>query len=128
MRLDLADHGSLPEHVGLAAYRIAEEALTNAVKHARADKVIVRLDRQRAGWLRLTVRDDGQGFDMESAPRGLGIATMQDYAGAVDGTCVVRSAPGGGTEVEAVLPLSRPDAAGIEGELEKKEVTGGKAA
>jgi signal transduction histidine kinase len=113
--------------VGLAVYRIAEEALTNVVKHAKAGKVIVRLDQHRVGWLRLTVRDDGQGFDAESVPHGLGMATMQDYAGAADGKCVVHSAPGVGTEVEAVLPLSRPDAADLEGELERKEATDGKA-
>jgi signal transduction histidine kinase len=119
MRPGSAGRNLLPEHVGLAAYRIAEEALTNVVKHAKAGKAIVRLDTHRAGWLRLTVRDDGQGFDAESAPHGLGMATMQDYAGAVDGKCVVHSAPGAGTEVEAVLPLSRPDAADPEGGLAK---------
>jgi signal transduction histidine kinase len=127
MRMESADHNLVPERVGLAAYRIAEEALTNAVTHAKAGKVIVRLEPHRAGWLRLTVRDDGQGFDAESVPHGLGMATMQDYAGAVDGKCVVHSAPGVGTEVEAVLPLSRPDAADPEGELERMEATDGKA-
>ena len=98
---------SVPELVKLAAYRIAEEALTNAAEHARAGHATVRLDTSRAGWLRLTVRDDGQGFHAESAPAGLGVATMQDYADAVGGQCVVYSAPGAGTEVTAVLPLSR---------------------
>ncbi len=100
----------LPEQVGLAAYRIAEEALTNVVKHAKASKVTVRLDSSREGWLRLTVRDDGQGFDVESPPHGLGMGTMQDYAEAVDGECSVHSDPGAGTEVTAVLPLSPPGA------------------
>ena len=62
----------IPEQVGLAAYRIAEEALTNVVEHAKASKVTVRLDSSREGWLRLTVRDDGQGFDVESPPTGWG--------------------------------------------------------
>jgi signal transduction histidine kinase len=110
MRREKADPNSVPEQVKLAVYRIAEEALTNAVKHAKAGKVTVRLDASREGWLRLTVRDDGQGFDAESAPRGPGMATMQDYADAVGGQCVVDSAPGVGTEVTAMLPLSRPGA------------------
>jgi signal transduction histidine kinase len=92
-------------------YRIAEEALTNAVKHAKAGKVTVRLDASREGWVRLTVRDDGQGFDAESDPGGLGVATLQDYADAVGGKCVVRSAAGAGTEVTAVLPLTQTGAA-----------------
>ena len=55
----------IPEQVRLAAYRIAEEALTNVVEHAKAEKATVRLEASRPRWLRLTVRDDGQGFDVE---------------------------------------------------------------
>jgi len=100
----------LPEEVGLAAYRIAEEALTNVVKHAKASKATVRLDSSREGWLRLEVRDDGHGFDVGNPHCGLGMGTMQDYAEAVDGECSVHSVPGGGTEVTAVLPLSQAGA------------------
>ena len=105
---EMAGSKPVSERVKLAAYRIAEEALTNVVQHAAADRVTVRLDAPREGWLRLSVRDDGQGFDMECAPRGLGLATMQDYAGAVDGECKIQSVSGGGTEVTAVLPLLKP--------------------
>ncbi len=104
------DRNSVAEPVKLAVYRIAEEALTNVVKHAKAGKVTVRLDASREGWLHLTVQDDGQGFDTQSAPAGLGVATMQDYADAIGGQCVVHSAPGVGTKVTAVLPLSQLDA------------------
>jgi signal transduction histidine kinase len=110
MRQEKADRNPVSEQVGLAAYRIAEEALTNVVKHAKARKVTVRLAPHREGRLRLTVRDDGRGFDMGSAPRGLGMATMQDYAGAADGECVVHSAPGAGTKVMAEFPFSLPAA------------------
>jgi signal transduction histidine kinase len=105
-----ADRNWIPEQVKLALYRIAEEALTNATEHAKASKVNLRLDMSREGWLRLTVRDDGRGFDAENAPGGLGVGTMQDYADAAGGQCVVHGAPGEGTEVMAVLPLSRPGA------------------
>jgi signal transduction histidine kinase len=111
VREEKAGCNPVPEPVGLAVYRIAEEALANVVRHAKAGKVSVRLDQPRAGWLRLTVRDDGQGFDVEGAPPGLGLATMQDYAGNVEGECVVQSVPGAGTEVTAVVPLLRPGAA-----------------
>jgi len=110
VREEMAGSNPVPEPVKLAVYRITEEALTNVVKHATAGRVTVRLDLPREGWLRLRVRDDGKGFDTESSPRGLGLATMQDYAGAVDGECEVHSAPGGGTEVTVVLPLSQPGA------------------
>jgi signal transduction histidine kinase len=107
VRREKADPASVPEPVKLAVYRIAEEALTNAVQHAKAGHATVRLDTSREGWLRLTVRDDGQGFSGETAPDGLGVATMQDYADAVGGQCMVHSAPGAGTEVTAVVPLSQ---------------------
>jgi DNA-binding response OmpR family regulator len=110
VRRDKSGHGLVPEEVGLAVYRIAEEALANVLKHAKATKVSLRLDPPREGWLRLTVRDDGQGFDVKNAPRGLGMGTMQDYAGAVAGECVVRSVPGEGTEVTAVVPLAGSEA------------------
>ena len=114
VREETADRNPVPEQVGLTVYRIAEEALANVVKHAKASKVTVRLDRPREGWVRLTVRDDGQGFDPATAPRGLGLATMQDYAENVKGECAVHSAPGTGTEVTAVLPLSSPGAVHLE--------------
>jgi signal transduction histidine kinase len=101
------DHSLFPEQMGLAMFRIAEEALSNAIKHAKATKVTVRLDPLRQGWWRLRVQDDGKGFDLANVHHGLGIATMQDYARAMHGECVVQSTPGVGTEVSAALPLSR---------------------
>ncbi len=122
-----ADRSSVPEQVGLAVYRIAEEALTNAVKHAQASQVTVRLDPPQAGWLRLTVRDDGPGFDVASALRGLGMAAMQDYAEAAGGECVVHSVPGKGTVVTAILPCGRLGTTQREEELERKEAMDGNA-
>ena len=109
-RRETADPNWVPEPVKLAVYRIAEEALANAIKRAEAGKVTLRLDASREGWLRLTVRDDGQALEAQGAPDGVGVATMQDHADAVGGQCVVSSAPGADTEVAAVLPLSPPGA------------------
>ena len=105
IKREKTDPGLIPEPVKLAVYRIAEEALTNAQQHAKAGHATVRLDTSREGWLRLTVLDDGQGFDPQSVPEGLGVATMQDYADAEGGQCLVHSAPGAGTEVTAMFPL-----------------------
>jgi signal transduction histidine kinase len=116
IRREKAGPNWVPEQVKLAVYRIAEQALTNAVRHARASHATVRLGMSREGWLHLTVRDDGQGFDAQSAPRGQGVAAMRDYADAVGGQCVLNSTPDAGTEVAAVLPLSPP---GAEESLEK---------
>ena len=109
-----ADRNLVPERVKLALYRIAEEALSNAIQHAKAGKVAVRLDASREGWLRLTVRDDGRGFAVEGVPSGLGVGTMQDYADAAGGQCVVHGVPGAGTEVMAAIPLSQPGAESLE--------------
>ena len=78
--------------------------MSNVVEHAKAGKVSIRLETSRFCWLRLTVKDDGDGFDVEKPFDGLGIGTMQDYAEAVDGRCSIQSEPGTGTEVTAVLP------------------------
>jgi len=105
-----ADPKLIPEQVRLAAYRIAEEALTNAVKNAKASRITMALGLSSQGWLRLTVQDNGQGFDLGSVSGGVGLLMMQDYAEVVGGRCVVHSARDEGTEVTAILPLARPDA------------------
>ena len=105
VRKERADRGLIPEQAKLAAYRIAEEALTNVVKHANASKVSVRLETPFGGWFRLTVRDDGQGFALEESSEGMGIVGMRDYAESIGGECVILCAPGKGTQVTATLPL-----------------------
>ena len=106
MRQERANRRLIPEQVRLAAYRIAEEALTNVVKHAKSSRVILGLELPSDGWLRLTVRDNGQGFGEGSASGGLGIPMMHDYAEVVGGRCTVHSAPGEGTGVTATFPLA----------------------
>jgi PAS domain S-box-containing protein len=108
IRRERANPQLILEQVRLAAYRIAEEALTNAVKHAKASKVTIKLELSSEDWLRLTVQNDGQGFDLGSTPSGQGILMMQDYAEVVGGNCIVRSAPDTGTIVTAILPFSGP--------------------
>ena len=108
-RLEESDRDALSETVKLAAYRVAEDALTNVLKHAEASMVRVRLDLVDGESLRLTVEDDGKGFEVEGSGRGLGIEAMQDYASAVGGSCTIWSAPGRGTAVTAHLPMTEPD-------------------
>ncbi len=89
-----------------ALVHIAREAVTNAVKHARPNAIEVVL--QHAGQWRLTVRDDGRGFDEAPSPApalgGFGLASMRQSAHALGGAVHVGSATDGGTTVEAVLP------------------------
>ncbi len=85
-----------------ALVHIAREAVTNAVKHARADAIEVALEREDE-W-RLVVVDNGRGFDTATGGDGFGLASMRLQAEALGGTLLVRSAPVGGTTVEALLP------------------------
>ncbi|MFC9506957.1 sensor histidine kinase [Streptomyces sp. NPDC057002] len=94
-----------PPAVGAAAYRIVQEALTNAVRHAGPGvSVRVELD-ERQGALRLSVSDDGTGPAPGGTP-GFGLVGMRERARSVGGTLDAGPRPGGGFEVAAVLPLT----------------------
>lgn len=104
----------LAKHQELAVFRIVQEALTNAQKHARASYVEVLLDFTPDS-LRLRVRDDGVGFDAGAAQRfseheGLGILGMRERARLNGGELRVESSPGAGTEVVLVLGAESADA------------------
>ncbi|WP_261809114.1 sensor histidine kinase [Nonomuraea sp. C10] len=81
----------------VAVLRVAQEALHNALRHAEAARVTVRLSYEGGG-LVLTVEDDGTGFE-QGASRGLGLISMKDRAESVGGRMTVSSAPGKGTTV-----------------------------
>jgi signal transduction histidine kinase len=87
-------------------YHISQEALNNALKHARASKVAVRLQQQE-GEVTLWVMDNGKGFDVTAAGTagGLGLTTMREWAALFDGTVTVQSTPEEGTLVVARLKL-----------------------
>lgn len=95
-----------------ALFRIAQEALTNAVRHADASLVEVVLSFEH-DLLSLEVRDDGVGFDAEAtndvAPSSLGLIGMRERAQLVGGVLVVRSRPGEGTQLSVTVPLEGDD-------------------
>lgn len=93
-----ADLAAVPDDVQLVAYRIAQEALSNAVQHGSPRRIEVRLA-GRGGSLELTVADDGSGFTPGRNGNGLGIAGMRERALLCGGTVDVDSAPGAGTRV-----------------------------
>jgi len=95
----------LPEDVGLCFYRVAQEALSNSVKHSGATHIDVRLVASD-GLLRMIVEDDGTGFDSSAAANGLGLATMRERLRLVDGTLLVNSIRGRGTEITAEARLN----------------------
>jgi signal transduction histidine kinase len=92
----------LPEAVHIALYRIAQEALNNAAKHAEASHVDVlfRCDERQAT---LSVTDDGQGFDIDNVPPGhLGLGIMRERAAAIGAQLDIESEIGRGTAVRVV--------------------------
>ena len=104
-----ADDGRLPEHMEIALYRIAQEALQNVVKHARASAASVSLC-YSADRVVLRITDDGRGFDMASRsddPSSYGLASMAERAELIGGRLTVTSRPGVGTTVTASVPLEK---------------------
>jgi two-component system NarL family sensor kinase len=96
--------GTLPAAIETAAYRIAVEAVTNAVRHSDGTwctvSILVADDA-----VELTVRDDGHGLKPDRTP-GVGLRSMRERAAEVGGTLSVESAPEGGTAISARLPLN----------------------
>ena len=96
--------GRLPSQVELVLYRVVQEALTNAAKHAVPQKVRVEL-RRTGNEVVAAIEDDGKGFDVEemmrSRERGLGLFGMQERLALVGGQLVIDSSPGHGTRVHA---------------------------
>jgi signal transduction histidine kinase len=90
----------LPPEVQVALYRIAQEALSNAVKHAQARHAALILHQWATGGLSLAIEDDGRGFDATSIPAGhLGVGIMRERAAAVGAGFSIESSPGQGTRV-----------------------------
>jgi two-component system sensor histidine kinase UhpB len=111
-------HGRLPLPIETALYRIAQEALINAVKYARAAHIDIRLESHDGTGVRLSVRDDGVGFDPRRLPAtaeagraGLGLFGMRERATLLHGTLEVHSQPAKGTEIIVQLPLEETHAA-----------------
>jgi signal transduction histidine kinase len=102
---------ALPPDQSTVVFRIAQEALTNVVKHAHAQHVSVRLYCDRPDSAVLTIKDDGWGFDLErtlAAPHARaawGLLGMQERATLAGGRLQIGSEPGRGTEVILTVPL-----------------------
>ena len=104
-----ADDGqAIPKLPASVLYRIAQESLRNAVRHAQARRVELWL-RRGPGTATLEVVDDGRGFDVKRAEErrpGMGLFSMRERVGLVNGTLSLVSAPGRGTRVVATVPLT----------------------
>ena len=106
--VDIPSLPPLDSDLQTLVFRVAQEALSNAVRHAQARSVLVRIVAS-GGLLQLQVADDGLGCDPESAlaSGGSGLGGMRERLRLYEGRLELRSAPGEGTRVRAVVPLAQ---------------------
>jgi signal transduction histidine kinase len=97
---------SVSPAVAVHLYRIAQEAVHNAVEHGAATEVQIDLSSED-GDVILRIRDDGRGFDSTRTPNGMGLRTMQYRAHRARGWCTVASQPGRGTIVTCHVPFAK---------------------
>jgi signal transduction histidine kinase len=103
LRLNLDEGIEVPAVTREALVRIVREAVSNTVRHGKAETVTVALSSDNG--TRLRVRDDGVGFDpSDGGGPGFGLTSMSERARALGGELHVSSAPGEGTAIEVVLP------------------------
>ncbi len=106
--LRMPEGAALEGPVGLSAYRIVQEALTNVLKHADPERVIVDV-RVLDGRIEVEVLDDGGAArQLDTVGGGYGLVGMRERAGLVDGTLEAGPRPGGGFRVAATLPVTTP--------------------
>lgn len=111
VRVFVEGSGALPTEVHIALYRIAQEALNNVVKHARASQATIRLcyrcgepiEGRQGQSVLLSIIDNGRGFDLAHAPHDrLGLGIMQERADAIEANLMIDSQPGEGTQVSVM--------------------------
>jgi signal transduction histidine kinase len=100
------DYRELPEHIALCFYRVAQEALNNAVKHSGSDCIEVRLNGHGQD-LAMTIVDYGVGFDPHVATEGMGLSSMRERLRMIGGSLQIQSRPGGGTKLQAEASMCR---------------------
>jgi PAS domain S-box-containing protein len=111
-RIDCAPGVDLPTETRVIAYRIVQEAMLNARKHAAASEVVVTV-RDRDGGVQVDVTDDGTGFDparVDNRPGHMGLAGMRERAAIAGGDLDIGPVPGGGTRIRLWVP--KPTGAG----------------
>ena len=119
LSVEVAADPSLPrlsQEIEIACFRIAQEALTNVVRHARAARASISL-KQGTSAVELCIQDDGIGFAVDKASAAsVGLASMQERAKLLGGMVKITSAPHIGTKVIATLPLLVASPAGMPAE------------
>lgn len=98
----------LQDDASLCMFRVAQEAIRNVQKHSGSTQAFVELE-EMPGWLRLRIIDQGIGFDPTAAEstQGLGLLSMEERLRSMGGELLVHSRPGGGTSIEASIPVTQ---------------------
>jgi signal transduction histidine kinase len=122
----LPDEAQLPLGAQEAIFRVIQEALANVARHARAKRVIVdiRIPPSSNGGreqLRVSIQDDGQGFDPANSKAGMGMSNMRARIAELGGTLDVQSAPHLGTTVTFAVPLTSAEQAHDRAQRQKEE-------
>ncbi len=104
-QLDDPLHNGIPEPLRLVAYRVLEEALNNAYRHAGASHIRISLDIDDQQQLGVEVEDDGRGFDPEKVKLGLGLSSIAGRVDQAGGSWKIYSRPGQGTWLSVHLPI-----------------------
>jgi two-component system sensor histidine kinase UhpB len=114
VHLDVQSGGALlSSELTIACFRVVQEAMTNVVRHAQARHVWVELG-QAADHVDLVIRDDGLGFDPQTARHratlgeGFGLAGIQERAELLGGGAAIQSQPGHGTIIRVWIPIASP--------------------
>ena len=108
LRVDLScppDLPPIPALQAMVAYRLVQEGLHNAARHARATSLWINLD-YAEGKLTVSLEDDGQGFDPARATSGMGLQGIRDRFLLLGGTFEIESAPGRGTRLSGSVPVA----------------------
>jgi signal transduction histidine kinase len=108
LALDLSESADIAEWAAQDVYRVAQEAIANAVRHAAANRIVVRLV-ELPGSIILEVRDDGRGFDPDAVHPGKGLIGMRERAAALSAHLQIESGAGRGTVVRLQLQQSQGD-------------------
>ncbi|NDV82377.1 ATP-binding protein [Bacteroides sp. 51] len=95
----------LPEDVNLGLYRIIQESVGNALKHAEATQINITLSRE-TDTITLAIQDNGKGFEVQGDHHGIGLKLIKERAKGLNGQATIQSAPDKGTKIEVIIRCS----------------------
>ena len=98
------EENEIPDSLKTVLFRVLQEAMNNAAKHSKADLARLIL-RKTVDKIELSFEDNGEGFNIESSTKGLGLTSMRERTELSGGSFAIESTPGKGTTIKAYWPL-----------------------